>query len=113
MAEVNENTTTQVVEPTQNVNLVNNPYINATNPAPSADATANSGVSGLLNNFDTNKFLVGLAIGAAGAYLLTNENAQKALFKTFAKGSELFTAGMEEIKERFEDAKAEMEAERS
>lgn len=60
--------------------------------------------------FDTNKFLIGLAIGAAGAYLLTNENAQKALFKTFAKGSELFTAGIEEMKERFEDAKAEMEA---
>lgn len=112
-------------------NLNNNPYIVAQDPNavapqtaqpavdPQAQTALNPGVQTTntqipaLNQpmgFDTNKFLIGLAIGAAGAYLLTNENAQKALFKTFAKGSELFTAGIEEMKERFEDAKAEMEA---
>jgi hypothetical protein len=59
---------------------------------------------------DTKNFLIGAAIGAAGAYLLTNENAQKAIFKTIAQGSSMFQAGIEEIKERFEDAKAELEA---
>lgn len=83
------------------LNLANqNPYINNNAPA-----------NGLLGNFDTGKFLLGAAIGALGAYVLTNENAQKAIFKTVAKGSALFTAGIEEMKERFEDAKAEMEAE--
>lgn len=94
--------------------LNSNPYIaqaqqNASVNTPAVAPSANP-LASLTSNFDTNKFLIGLAIGAAGAYLLTNENAQKAMFKTFAKGSELFTAGIEEMKERFEDAKAEMEA---
>ena len=117
-------------------NLNNNPYIAPQDPNAAAGQTAqpvdpvaaqtnvdpqaqnvnaqvpNTAIPALNQQmgFDTNKFLIGLAIGAAGAYLLTNENAQKALFKTFAKGSDLFTAGIEEMKERFEDAKAEMEA---
>eukprot|EP01155_Anaeramoeba_flamelloides_P010530 Anaeramoba_flamelloidesa325723_423.p5 GENE.a325723_423~~a325723_423.p5 ORF type:complete len:124 (-),score=10.96 a325723_423:3023-3394(-) len=95
--------------------LNNNPYINSAanqniNLATPAAAPSTNPLASITSNFDTNKFLIGLAIGAAGAYLLTNENAQKAMFKTFAKGSELFTAGIEEMKERFEDAKAEMEA---
>ncbi len=105
------------------VNLNNNPYIQQENAqvnqpqqplqqTPANQQAQNPQIPALDQpmGFDTNKFLIGLAIGAAGAYLLTNENAQKALFKTFAKGSELFTAGIEEMKERFEDAKAEMEA---
>jgi len=84
----------------QDLNLTNNnPYIN------------NQDNAGLLGGFDTNKFFLGVAIGALGAYVLTNENAQKTIFKTVAKGSALFSAGIEEMKERFEDAKAEMEAE--
>jgi gas vesicle protein len=63
-----------------------------------------------LGNFNTNDFLKGALIGAVATYLLTNENAQKAIFKTFAKGSQLVQAGIEEMKERMEDAKAEMEA---
>ena len=102
-------------------NLNNNPYITVQDQA-TQTAQPQQPQQALVNpqpqipaldqpmGFDTNKFLIGLAIGAAGAYLLTNENAQKALFKTFAKGSELFIAGIEEMKERFEDAKAEMEA---
>lgn len=66
--------------------------------------------SSLLGSFDTENFLKGALIGAVGAYLLTNENAQKAIFKTIVKGTQVFQAGMEEMKERFEDAKAESEA---
>lgn len=64
------------------------------------------------NSFDTGNFLKGALIGAVGAYLLTNEDAQKKIFKTFAKGADMFGAGIEEMKERLEDAKAELEAER-
>lgn len=93
--------TNPYINTNNNVNLVNqNPYIN------NATTTSN-----LLGSFDTQKFLLGAAVGALGAYLLTNENAQKAIFKTVAKGGALFSAGVEEMKERFEDAKAEMEAE--
>lgn len=86
--------------------LQNNPYINK------QDNTNSMGNNNdLLGKFDTQKFLLGALIGAAGAYLLTNENAQKNLFKAIAKGSELFQTGIEELKERFEDAKAELQAE--
>ncbi len=77
--------------------LKNNPFINNEN-------------NNMFGNFSTQKFLIGVAIGAIGAYLLTNENAQKKLLKAVAKGSELFQTGIEEMKERFEDAKAEIEA---
>lgn len=86
--------------------LQNNPYINKQN---NTNSMGNN--NDLLGKFDTQKFLLGALIGAAGAYLLTNENAQKNLFKAIAKGSELFQTGIEELKERFEDAKAELQAE--
>jgi hypothetical protein len=62
-----------------------------------------------LENFDTQKFLIGVAVGAVGAYILSNENAQKNILKMVAKGSELFQTGIEELKEQFEDAKAEIQ----
>lgn len=65
----------------------------------------------LLGSFDTEDFIKGALIGAVGAYLLTNETAQKAIFKGVAKTTSMFQAGMEEMKERYEDAQAELEAE--
>ncbi len=65
----------------------------------------------LLSSFDTENFIKGALIGAVGAYLLTNETAQKAIFKSVAKTTSMFQAGMEEMKERYEDAQAELEAE--
>jgi len=89
-----------------NIGLQNtNPYIN-----PNAPVTNNTN---LLGTFDTNQFLIGALVGVAGAYLLTNEKAQKAIFKTVAKGGAMFSAGLEEMKERFEDAQAELEAEQN
>lgn len=90
--------------PTTDLGVQNtNPYYNQQTPVQD---------NSLLGTFDTQHFLVGALIGAAGAYLLTNENAQKTLFKTVAKGTALFSAGIEEMKERYEDAQAELEAER-
>lgn len=71
-----------------------------------------SSVNSLFGSFDTENFIKGALIGAVGAYLLTNENAQKTIFKTVAKAGDMFGAGIEEMKERMEDAKAELEAER-
>ncbi|AFL68887.1 hypothetical protein [Sulfurospirillum barnesii] len=84
--------------------LANNPYIAKENTA------VPSSVNSLLGTFDTKHFVIGAVVGALGAYLLTNEKAQKALFKTVAKGTQAFQAGIEEIKERYEDAQAELAA---
>jgi len=83
---------------------VTNPYYNDQPMQPVQNSVTSS--------FDTGNFLKGALIGAVGAYLLTNEDAQKKIFKTFAKGADMFGAGIEEMKERLEDAKAELEAER-
>ena len=66
----------------------------------------------LYGSFDSSNFIKGALLGAVGAYLLTNEKAQKTIFKSAVKASDMFQAGMEEMKERFEDAKAEMDAQK-
>lgn len=84
-----------------------NPYINkeiVSNVVPDINT------NGVLSSIDTGDFIKGALIGAVATYLLTNESAQKAIFKTVAKGTELFQSGIEEMKERMEDAKAELEA---
>jgi len=73
--------------------------INNTNPA-------NNPLSG----FNSSDFVKGALIGAAAAYLLTNKKVQESLFKTVAKGSSMFQMGMEELKERYEDAQAELDS---
>lgn len=55
-------------------------------------------------------FLKGAAIGAAVAYLLTNESVQQSAIKTSVKAWTLLQGGVEEIKERFRDAEAELHA---
>ena len=81
-----------------NINAMNNQQVN-----PQANPVAKSG-------FSNGDFIKGALIGAAVTYLLTNKNAQKTIMKTASKGSEMFQAGMEELKERYEDARAQMEA---
>lgn len=61
-------------------------------------------------NFNTAGFLKGALVGAGVGYILTNEKAQQAIFKAIIKASELFQTGVCELKERYEDAKAEIEA---
>ena len=90
-----------------------NPYINNTNSAIPNNTNLLGSFTKESTVFDTNQFLIGALVGVAGAYLLTNEKAQKAIFKTVAKGGAMFSAGLEEMKERFEDAQAELEAEQN
>ena len=56
-------------------------------------------------------FWTGAAVGAGLALLVTNESVQKGVVKTFSKMMAAVGGGIEEIKEKYEDAKAEVEAE--
>ena len=87
-----------------------NPYINKDITSSAANTVPSIDTDNILGSINTNDFIKGALIGAVATYILTNESAQKAIFKTVAKGSEMFQAGIEEIKERMEDAKAEIEA---
>lgn len=57
-------------------------------------------------------FLTGLLAGAAAAYLLTNEGVQQTAIHTAVRGWSLLRGGLEELKERFRDAEAELQAAR-
>jgi len=61
-------------------------------------------------NFGSDRFLKGLLIGAAAAYLLTNESVQRGAIKGVVKAWSMLQGGVEEIKERFQDAEAEIRA---
>ena len=63
--------------------------------------------SSLLNE----RFFKGLLIGAAAAYLLTNENVQRTAIKGAVKAWSLLQGGVEDRKERFHDAEAEIRSE--
>jgi len=120
----------------QNINMQNsqngintNPYINTMNtPASTTGIQSNPYINnqvgnGIANNMgvqNTNNdsilngdFVKGALIGAGVAFLLTNKTTQGAIMNGFSKGSELVQAGIEELKERMEDAKAQMEARES
>lgn len=93
----------------ENMNSMNqNPYINN-------QQMMNNPVNQVQNNnqdagFNSGDFVKGALIGAAVTYLLTNKGAQDNIMKAVSKGTQLFQVGMEEMKERMEDAKAAMEA---
>jgi hypothetical protein len=57
------------------------------------------------------RFFKGLLIGAAAAYLLTNESVQRTAIKGAVKAWSLMQGGVEELKERFHDAEAELRSE--
>ncbi len=99
-----ENTRTQNK---QNMNINHNPYITQSMNQNATNGQANQQAQSGFNNGD---FVKGALIGAAITFLLTNKGAQESLMKAASKGTELFQAGMEELKERYEDARASMEA---
>lgn len=97
----------------QNMNINHNPYINQNLNNPGAGANnpqAGGNNPQGQNGFSNGDFLKGALVGAAVTFLLTNKGAQESIMKAASKGSELFQGGMEELKERYEDAKAAMEA---
>lgn len=65
----------------------------------------------LFGGTSTERFLKGAIIGAVATYLITNENAQQTILKAGVKLATKLAGGVAEIKERFEDAKAEAEEE--
>lgn len=62
-------------------------------------------------NFRDERFVKGAITGAALTFLLTNDSVQKNGIKSLVKLWSLFQGGMEEIKERFKDAEAEIKTE--
>jgi hypothetical protein len=61
-------------------------------------------------NFTSDRFIRGLLIGAAATYLLTNEDVQRTVIKGAVKAWSMVQGGIEEAKERFRDAEAELQA---
>lgn len=85
-----------------------NPYYNQnTNATLNQTSLFDSTIFGVT---PSDKFLRGLLLGGAAAYILTNENAQKAIIKTGIKLFGSLAGGVEEFKEKIVDAKAELEA---
>ena len=64
-------------------------------------------------NFRDERFVKGLLVGAAATFLLTNENVQKGAIKSLVRVWNLIQGSVEEAKERFRDAEAELQAEQS
>ena len=79
---------------------------------PGSGYPASSASSSFLN-LGNDRFLKGLLIGAAAAYLLTNESVQRTAIKGVVKLWGGLQGGVEEIKERFHDAEAEIQASES
>ena len=87
--------------------------VNQTTQANQTNAQGNTtnALSSFFNSGNSQQdFLKGAFIGAVATFILTNKDAQKAIFKGFAKISSLFEMGIEELKERYEDAKAEVDS---
>jgi hypothetical protein len=69
-----------------------------------------SSLAGVLPRKRRNQFLLGLTVGAAAAYVLSNEEVRARIIKA---GINLYTGlagGLEEIKEQFADIQAELDA---
>ncbi|MBB4305429.1 uncharacterized membrane protein YebE (DUF533 family) [Rhodobium orientis] len=60
----------------------------------------------------TERFIKGALIGAAAAYVLTNPKVQHAVIKGSVRAWDFLQGGIEEVKERFRDAEAEVQAEK-
>jgi hypothetical protein len=65
------------------------------------------------NTLTNPRFIRGAMIGALAAYLLTNENVQQSVIKGSVKAWSLMQGGVEEMKERFRDAEAELHAQQA
>lgn len=89
----------------------NNQNINQQSPIDKAINNVAKDLPFVPENFNSAAFIKGALIGAGVAYIMTNKKAQEALFKAIVKVGNLIQAGSEELKERFEDVKAEVEAE--
>ncbi len=62
------------------------------------------------NALTNSRFIKGALIGGLAAYLLSNENVQQSAINGAVKAWSLLQGGLEEMKERFRDAEAELHA---
>ncbi len=69
-----------------------------------------SGLGGFFN-FRDERFVKGAITGAALTFLLTSDTVQKNAIKSLVKLWSAFQGGIEEVKERFKDAEAEIKTE--
>lgn len=107
---VNENITDNIGVTEENLDLNlsgNNPYINQSNNGDVASSDRES-ITGL----STADFVKGALIGAGATWLVTNEKVQRAVFKSIVRIGGMFQGGIEELKEQYEDAQAEVTAEK-
>jgi len=77
---------------------------------PENNPPANGGFSSFFD-FRDERFLKGALVGAAATFLLTNDSVQKNAINSIVKVWSLFQGGLEEVKERFRDAEAEIKTE--
>lgn len=73
-------------------------------PAPASAA------GGGFFNFGNPRFIKGALIGALATYILTNEKVQQGAIRGAVKAWSMVQGGVEEMKERFRDAEAELHA---
>ena len=73
---------------------------------PQAVPEAQNGNGSLVSS----NFVKGALIGAVAAYLLTNDSVQQGVIKAAVKSWSMVQGGVEEMKERFRDAEAELHA---
>lgn len=64
-------------------------------------------------NFKDSEYMKGFVMGAAGTYFLTNDQVQKSVAKYLVGLWMNVQESVEEFKEKIEDAKAEIESEKS
>lgn len=62
---------------------------------------------------ETDRFIKGLLIGGAMTFLLTNEKAQQAIIKAGVNLFSQVASGVEEFKEKVEDARAEADEQKA
>ncbi|CAO3453697.1 hypothetical protein [Azospirillum argentinense] len=71
------------------------------------------GLSGLLPSRRSEQFLVGLLVGAAAAYVLSDEELRGKIVKSGLKLYGNLAGGLAEMKEQMADLQAELEAEQA
>lgn len=82
-------------------------YLNAAG----LDAGLLQGLPNLLRSRHTEQFLLGLVIGGAAAWVLTDEELRNKLLKTGLKLYSGLMGGLEELKEQVADVRAELDTE--
>ena len=73
--------------------------------------TGRGGLSGLLPKGRSEQFLLGLAVGGAAAWLLSDEDLRGKIMRSGLKLYANVAGGLEEMKEQMSDIQAELAAE--